>query len=113
MLPEMFSHDVRVAPDELLKLIKCQCHALNNRCGGSRCSCKEANLQCTSFCGCHDDGIICVRYKGIADESPDAYEDIFHSDNNIDNENNELNDSESDDDFDNDLDYIEDHVDSV
>ena len=76
MLPEMFSHDVRVAPDELLKLIKCECHALNNRCGGSRCSCKEANLQCTSFCGCHDDGIICVRYTDIADESPDAYDDI-------------------------------------
>ena len=90
MLPAMFSHDVRVAPDELLKLIKCECHALNNRCGGSRCSCKEANLQCTSFCGCNDDGIICTRFR---DESPDA-------DNNIDNEN-DLNDSsESDNDHD-------------
>ena len=55
-----------------------------------------------------------MRYKDIADESPDAYEEIIDSDNNIENENDDLNDSQSDDDFDyNDLDYIEDQVDSV
>ena len=81
MLPKMFSEDVNIAPEEILKLIRCQCHSVTNRCGG-RCTCKDANLQCTSFCGCNDDGTFCCRYQDIADQSPDAYENL---DNEIDN----------------------------
>ena len=54
MLPKKFtSEDVNVAPQEVIKLIRCQCHALSKRCE-RRCSCKEAGLRCTSFCGCND-----------------------------------------------------------
>ena len=73
MLPKKFtSEDVNVAPLEVMKLIRCQCHALSKRCEG-RCSCKEAGLRCTSFCGCNDDGVFCSRFQDIADVSPDAY----------------------------------------
>ena len=41
-------------PTEVMKLIRCQCHALSKRCEG-QCSCKEAGLRRTSFCGCNDD----------------------------------------------------------
>ena len=92
MLPKKFTlEDVNVAPLEVMKLIRCQCHALSKRCEG-RCSCKEAGLRCTSFCGCNDDGIFCSRFQDIADVSPDAYADIG---NIIDNSN-----SDSEDDFD-------------
>ena len=92
MLPKKFtSEDVNVAPLEVMKLIRCQCHALSKRCEG-RCSCKEAGLRCTSFCGCNDDGVFCSRFQDIADVSPDAYADIG---NIIDNSN-----SDSEDDFD-------------
>ena len=54
MLPKKFtSEDVNVAPQEVIQLIRCQCHALSKRCE-RRCSCKEAGLRCTSFCGCND-----------------------------------------------------------
>ena len=54
MLPKKFtSEDVNVAPQEVIKLIRCQCHALSKRCE-RRCSCKEAGFRCTSFCGCND-----------------------------------------------------------
>ena len=64
MLPEMYSRgrEPNIAPKELLKLIRFQCHATTDRCDG-RCSCKLANIKCTAFCGCHDDGVFCVRYS--------------------------------------------------
>ena len=55
MLPEMYSWDREepyIAPKELLKLIRCQCHAMTNRCD-EQCSCKLANLKLLLFCGFH------------------------------------------------------------
>ena len=67
MLPKMFDTEPNVAPNQLLNLIKCQCHSLNNRCGKATCSCKKANLMCTSFCGCNEDGLKCTRFQNVKD----------------------------------------------
>ena len=85
MLPEMYSRgrEPNIAPKELLKLIRFQCHATTDRCDG-RCSCKLANIKCTAFCGCHDDGVFCVRYSSedILDGRDDTYDDISDDNDN-------------------------------
>ena len=51
------------APESLLKLIKCSCKSVSNRCGPkSRCSCAINSLRCTVFCSCDIDGQKCTRY---------------------------------------------------
>ena len=73
-----------------MKLIRCQCHALSQRCEG-QCSCKEAGLRCTTFCGCNDD------VPGFKTLQMTALMLIYYDDieNTIDNSN-----SGSEDDFD-------------
>ena len=52
----------QVAPDSVLKLIKCNCKSVNNICGEStRCSCATNSLRCTKYCNCDVDGVICSR----------------------------------------------------
>ena len=40
--------DLPPAPDELLKLIRCNCHT---DCSSMRCTCKKYNVKCSSACG--------------------------------------------------------------
>ena len=57
ILPKKFT--VNVAPSEVMKLIRCQCHALSKRCEG-QCSCKEAGLRRTMYevlHGCNYDDV--------------------------------------------------------
>ena len=63
MLPKFFDTTPTLAPEELLKLIRCQCKVLLGRCTHSKCSCKEADAWCTKFCGCSTDGIYCDRFQ--------------------------------------------------
>ena len=46
--------DCQPAPDNILKLIHCQC---KGDCSTARCSCRKNSLQCTNACGeCRGDG---------------------------------------------------------
>lgn len=49
--PVTVAEGVRLAPEELLKLIKCSCSA-DAPCGTKRCSCNRAGMPCTEFCEC-------------------------------------------------------------
>ena len=50
LMPIMTPDDVQIAPDSVLKLIKCNCKSVNKRCGeNSRCSCAKNSLPCTKF----------------------------------------------------------------
>jgi len=40
--------DSPVAPDSLLKLVRCQC---KSNCDTQRCSCKRNELECSTACG--------------------------------------------------------------
>jgi len=68
LLPKMLHDDSVVAPSELLNMIRCNCQAATNRCDHGRCTCKEANIKCTSFCGCMDDEIVCHRFQDSASD---------------------------------------------
>ena len=61
MLPKFHDTSPVLAPEELLKLIRCQCKAMEGRCTHKKCSCSEANVPCTKFCGCSFDGKNCER----------------------------------------------------
>ena len=44
--------DQETAPDELLKVIRCNCHATSkNLCSGKQCSCCSNGLKCVAACG--------------------------------------------------------------
>ena len=73
MLPRMFDGEPNIAPEYVLKMIKCQCKAEVGRCTKGRCSCKEANMLCTQFCGCSRDGVRCGRYQPENQADPDEF----------------------------------------
>ena len=85
MLPKFDDTSPVLAPEELLKLIRCQCKAMEGRCTHKKCSCREANVPCTKFCGCSFDGKNCerqVQHQTAADsedsdQDPDATADQF------------------------------------
>ena len=52
LLPKISKDGVPMAPEFILKLIKCGCKA-NEPCKTGRCSCHHAALGCTVFCACH------------------------------------------------------------
>ena len=54
LTPIPSQNSLNVAPEYILKLIKCGCKSVPVC--RSRCSCKEKNLPCTNFCGCFRDG---------------------------------------------------------
>ena len=85
MLPKFHDTSLVLAPEELLKLIRCQCKAMEGRSTHKKCSCSEANVPCTKFCGCYFDGKNCerqVQHQTAADsedsdQDPDATADQF------------------------------------
>ena len=59
--PTTVPDHVSVAPDDILKMIKCSCDSATP-CKSKRCGCHNANMACTSFCACQgDDG--CFNQK--------------------------------------------------
>ena len=52
LLPTTVPVGVPLAPDNVLKLIKCNC-AGDKRCRTTKCSCNRSNLPCTVFCSCN------------------------------------------------------------
>ena len=55
LVPTTIPEAVNLAPDSVLKLIRCGCQS-GTSCNSSRCGCRSANLSCTVFCACHDGG---------------------------------------------------------
>ena len=56
LIPIMVSSEVKMAPPEVLKLIRCGCSS-SNPCSTARCSCSASKLPCTLFCTCHREAI--------------------------------------------------------
>ena len=52
LLPVTVPADVPLAPDEIMKLIKCSCEG-PSPCRTQRCSCSRLKLPCTLFCKCN------------------------------------------------------------
>ena len=55
--PVMLPKNVKLAPPEVLQLIKCSCGS-ESPCGTLRCRCNSARLSCTIFCACQG-GVLC------------------------------------------------------
>lgn len=69
LLPVMT--DLPPAPDELLKIIRCNC---NGDCGTLRCTCRKHNLLCSNVCG-HCKGSACINsYKSVETSDTDDAE---------------------------------------
>ena len=52
LLPVTLPENVPLAPDAILKLIRCSCDS-GSPCSSARCGCNSAKLPCTVFCTCH------------------------------------------------------------
>ena len=51
LTPTTVPDNVPLAPDDILKMIKCSCDSATP-CNSRRCGCQNANMACTSFCTC-------------------------------------------------------------
>ena len=75
--------DQKPAPDELLKVIRCNCQATSKSlCSGKQCSCRSNGLKCVATCeGCQ--GSECQIYVTVElfEEEENNIEDEF--DNNM------------------------------
>ena len=74
LIPTTTPEGTPIAPDSVLKIIRCNCKSVNDRCGDkSRCSCATNSLPCTRFCNCDFDGSVCPRTveKTIETENED------------------------------------------
>ena len=58
LVPVMLPKNVPLAPEDVLKLIKCSCES-QSPCGSLRCSCNKARLSCTIFCACQGAALCC------------------------------------------------------
>ncbi len=54
--PVMVPSEVKMAPPEVLELVRCGCSS-SNPCSTARCSCSASKLPCTLFCNCHKEEI--------------------------------------------------------
>ena len=66
-----------LAPDEILKVIKCSCDSATP-CKSKRCACQNDNMICTSFCAC-EGGDGCFNKK--TRELIQAEDETDHEDN--------------------------------
>ena len=53
--PVTLPDEVELVPEMVLRLIKCGCHS-NTPCSSSAYSCNYANMKCTIFCACYNQG---------------------------------------------------------
>ena len=77
LTPTMLPDGVDVAPEEVLKITRCNC--ASSKCENKRCPCKKAGVECTEFCGCNE----CENHKELeleiinneGNEQPDSSDD--------------------------------------
>ena len=62
--------DQPVAPDHLLKFLRCKCKkSTNNPCGTNRCTCRKFGLNCVPACGdCRGEGCKNSKAKIVEDD---------------------------------------------
>ena len=58
LVPVMLPKEVPLAPQDVLKLIKCSCES-QSPCGTLRCGCNSSRLSCTVFCACQGSPLCC------------------------------------------------------
>ena len=69
MIPTMTRPGVSMAPEKLLKLLKCSCKK-EPLCKSARCGCNRAQLGCSEFCSCFEQ--LCSNPNNVLiDESED------------------------------------------
>ena len=76
---EPIATDLKPAPDDILKVIRCSCKSTSkNQCGSNSCSCRKNGLHCVSACAeCHADA--CMNSEPVVVGN---YEDVESSDDN-------------------------------
>lgn len=70
LLPTTVPANVNLAPNAILKLIRCTCTSVMP-CKSSRCGCNNANLACTIFCSCHASIECCNEQSRTATDTDD------------------------------------------
>ena len=53
--PVTLPDEVELVPEMVLRLIKCGCHS-TTPCSLRACNCNSANIKCTIFCACYNQG---------------------------------------------------------
>lgn len=76
LFPKTLPSDTPLAPDDLLKLIRCSCSS-EMPCKTQRCGCNSANLACSVFCACQG-GQVCFneRTKQVQQADDDDDDEI-------------------------------------
>ena len=69
-LPVPVSGDVKLVPDELLKVIRCGC-ASEKACKSGHCSCNKSRISCSSFCEC-EGAIECCNPLTVVVNDPET-----------------------------------------
>ena len=67
LLPRALPEDVPLAPENILKLIRCSCET-DTPCKTMRYRCASAKLPCTVFCKCHTDDSYNLLTKSEGDD---------------------------------------------
>ena len=81
LIPATVADNVTLAPDEILKMIKCSCDS-DMPCKSKRCGCHNANMACTAFCACQGgDGCFSQNTREHI-QAEDADEDDRNDDGN-------------------------------
>ena len=66
--------DKSPAPDELIKIIRCNCSV---GCNNLRCTCRKHGLECTSACGhCQDGNCDNMTNVPVIEDDDDADDDV-------------------------------------
>ena len=73
LLPSTLPADVLPAPNELLKLIKCNKCSGDTPCKTKRCSCHRDRLGCSMFCGCR--GETCFNEYTVVNDDQSEEDD--------------------------------------
>ena len=64
-----------VAPDELMRVIRCNCKITSrNPCGSNLCSCRQNGLSCVAACG-ECKGVNCNNVSAYAESDEDGEDD--------------------------------------
>lgn len=67
LAPVMLPSNTALAPDALLKMVKCECKK-DKPCHTRRCSCNNSGMSCTIFCYCNQHGQCWNYHNRINDE---------------------------------------------
>ena len=84
-IPTTVPDHVSLAPDDILKMIKCSCDSVTP-CKSKRCGCQNADMTCTPFCACQG-GDGCFNQKT---------REMIQAEDETDHENNDDSDDEKD-----------------